>query len=156
MPALTGSAPMLMKKPGGATMKKPAQKKQPSGLDKFIAQRVRLCRRAKGITQDDLAKALGITFQQIQKYETGRNRISAGRLAEIASILQMPLETFYAGTDELRLVFARPGKSVTLRGQPDEDLCELIAAYIDAASATMRKKIMRLALAAAHADDTRD
>jgi transcriptional regulator with XRE-family HTH domain len=53
-------------------------------------------RLAKGLTQGELAKVIGVTFQQVQKYENGRNRVSAGRLARIAEALDVPLHTLFA------------------------------------------------------------
>jgi transcriptional regulator with XRE-family HTH domain len=62
-----------------------------------IAARVRAARRARGISQSDLGRILGVTFQQIQKYENGTNRFSAGALVTIARALDMPLSFFFEG-----------------------------------------------------------
>lgn len=70
--------------------------KSPSLVDKHVASRIRLCRLQKGISQEQLAEALGITFQQIQKYEKGANRISAGRLQEVSRALSTPITFFYS------------------------------------------------------------
>ena len=66
--------------------------------DLIIAENVRTARVARNISQSDLGKPLGITFQQIQKYEKGTNRISAGRLVAIADVLQVPVIDLLAGT----------------------------------------------------------
>ena len=66
--------------------------------DLIIAENVRTARIARQISQTDLGKPLGITFQQIQKYEKGTNRISAGRLVAIADVLQVPVTDLLAGT----------------------------------------------------------
>lgn len=67
-----------------------------SGFDKIIGRNIRIQRIAKGITQTDLGDAIGITFQQVQKYEKGANRIGGGRLCEIASFLDVPIGNFFA------------------------------------------------------------
>lgn len=71
-------------------------KRTPNSVDVHVGARVRGRRMAVGLTQDKLAKSLGITFQQIQKYEKGVNRIGAGRLQAIARILEKPVSFFYA------------------------------------------------------------
>lgn len=62
---------------------------------------MRLRRTALGVTQERLAQALGVTFQQVQKYEKGANRIGAGRLQEIARVLDAPPSFFYEGAPEI-------------------------------------------------------
>jgi len=69
-------------------------------FDRLIGQRLRKLRLAKGLTQDGLGKRIGISFQQIQKYENGSNRISASRLNEIASSLDVPV-TYFFSQDEM-------------------------------------------------------
>lgn len=74
--------------------------KSPSLIDKHVASRIRLRRLQLGMSQEGLAHALGLTFQQVQKYEKGTNRISAGRLQNIAHALSVPLHFFYEGVSE--------------------------------------------------------
>lgn len=74
-------------------------------LDRHIGLRLKMRRILCGLSQDDLAQKLGITFQQIQKYEKAMNRISASRLYEIAKILDINLEYFYEGYDEDAALF---------------------------------------------------
>lgn len=69
--------------------------KQATAVDTHIAKLVRMHRLRMGLSQAQLAEALGITFQQIQKYEKGANRICAGRLFEIAQLLQIPIEALF-------------------------------------------------------------
>jgi transcriptional regulator with XRE-family HTH domain len=71
-------------------------KRTPNSVDVHVGARVRSRRMAVGLTQDTLAKAVGITFQQIQKYEKGANRVGASRLQAIARILEMPVSYFFA------------------------------------------------------------
>jgi transcriptional regulator with XRE-family HTH domain len=66
-------------------------------IDKHLGRRLRAARQAQRLSQSELAIALGISFQQIQKYEKGMNRISAGRLYEIAELLRLPIPSFFEG-----------------------------------------------------------
>src|SRR5579871_3662815 len=72
-------------------------KKQANPVDVQVGNRVRLRRMLIGMSQERLGDLLGLTFQQVQKYEKGVNRIGAGRLFEIARILGVPIEFFYDG-----------------------------------------------------------
>ena len=72
--------------------------RQAGVLDIEIGQRIRQARLAKAVTQDGLAQLLGISFQQVQKYESGSNRVSASRLLNVANALEVPVTYFY---DEL-------------------------------------------------------
>jgi transcriptional regulator with XRE-family HTH domain len=67
--------------------------------DAEIAKRVRALRLQRGMSQTALGNALGVTFQQVQKYEKSRNRISAGRLQKIAEIFDVPVAFFYTGVE---------------------------------------------------------
>ena len=64
-------------------------------VDKLAGQKLRMRRKLLDLTQQDLADAVGVTFQQVQKYEKGANRIGAGRLFTIASILDVPVQFFF-------------------------------------------------------------
>ena len=69
----------------------------PNAIDRHVASRLRLRRRETGITQDMLADAVGVSFQQVQKYEEGTNRISAGALYQLAITLEVPVQYFFDG-----------------------------------------------------------
>ncbi|MGO4524964.1 helix-turn-helix domain-containing protein [Microvirga sp. 2MCAF35] len=71
--------------------------KAPSDVDKHVGSRVRARRLTVGISQEKLGEMLGLTFQQVQKYEKGTNRIGSGRLHQIATALQVPVSFFYDG-----------------------------------------------------------
>ena len=76
-------------------------KKKPNPIDIHVGSRIRLRRNMLGMSQEKLGESLGITFQQIQKYEKGTNRVGASRLQAIASILDVPVAFFFddvAGT----------------------------------------------------------
>jgi transcriptional regulator with XRE-family HTH domain len=72
-------------------------KKAPNPIDKHVGSRVRMRRMMLGMSQEKLGDALGLTFQQVQKYEKGTNRIGASRLQQISQILQVPVAFFFEG-----------------------------------------------------------
>jgi transcriptional regulator with XRE-family HTH domain len=72
-------------------------KKAPNPTDKHVGSRVRMRRMMLGMSQEKLGDALGLTFQQVQKYEKGTNRIGASRLQQIAHILQVSVSFFFEG-----------------------------------------------------------
>jgi transcriptional regulator with XRE-family HTH domain len=72
-----------------------ANKKQPNPIDVHVGSRVRLRRMMLSMSQEKLGESLGITFQQIQKYEKGTNRIGASRLQHIARVLSVPVSYFF-------------------------------------------------------------
>ncbi len=70
-------------------------KKRPNPIDTHVGTRIRLRRNMLGMSQEKLGESLGITFQQVQKYEKGTNRVGASRLQAIASILNVPVSFFF-------------------------------------------------------------
>ncbi|WP_428032302.1 helix-turn-helix domain-containing protein [Ancylobacter sp.] len=72
-------------------------KKSPNPVDKFVGSRVRMRRMMVGMSQEKLGESLGITFQQIQKYEKGTNRIGASRLQNISQVLGVSVSFFFDG-----------------------------------------------------------
>lgn len=71
--------------------------KTPHEVDKRVGARVRMARMMAGISQEKLGEKLDLTFQQVQKYEKGTNRVSASRLSDIAKIFDKPVEWFFEG-----------------------------------------------------------
>jgi len=69
--------------------------KRPSSIDIAVGRNVRIWRMAKGLSQAQLANRLGVTFQQVQKYEVGSNRIGTGRLVKLAAILRIPIAALF-------------------------------------------------------------
>lgn len=123
----------------------------PTSVDEHIGQRVQLRRTMMGLSQKELAKSCGITFQQIQKYETACNRISASRLFELSTALQTPVAFFFhglpgnlqsEGDDPLRIYrVAEPS--------PDDPLgknesLELINLYWKLPNDEQRKMVMKM------------
>jgi transcriptional regulator with XRE-family HTH domain len=76
-------------------------KKAPNPIDKHVGSRVRMRRMMLGMSQEKLGDALALTFQQVQKYEKGTNRIGASRLQQISQILQVPVAFFFEGAPHL-------------------------------------------------------
>jgi transcriptional regulator with XRE-family HTH domain len=72
-----------------------AKTKSPKPVDRYVGARIRIQRRAHGISQDKLAELIGVTVQQVRKYEWGTNRVSASRLQQIALALRVPPAFFF-------------------------------------------------------------
>jgi transcriptional regulator with XRE-family HTH domain len=129
-------------KPAGSSS---AKAKQPNPTDAYVGQRIRLQRMAVGMSQDRLGELLGLTFQQIQKYEKGTNRIGAGRLFEVAGILGVPVSFFYEGANVETGGFAKdqePPPVVEFLAS-DEGL-QLSLAFLRIKGAKIRKRILYL------------
>lgn len=69
--------------------------KQTTDVDRLVGIRITALRKARGLSQTALGNAVGVTFQQVQKYEKGQNRVGAGRLREIARLLEVPVSAFF-------------------------------------------------------------
>jgi transcriptional regulator with XRE-family HTH domain len=72
--------------------------KAPNPVDKHVGSRVRMRRIMLGMSQEKLGEALGLTFQQVQKYEKGTNRVGASRIQQISEILQVPVSFLFEGS----------------------------------------------------------
>lgn len=108
-----------------------AKPKQSTPVDQGIGSRIALLRTAHGLSQSQLAEALGISFQQVQKYEAGKNRVGAGRLQAIADRLGVPVATFFEETvqpnqdDTVDLLLTHDGAIDLLRAYatiPDDEM----------------------------------
>src|ERR1700682_4581470 len=86
------------------TPRRPGRRKsdRPDPIDVHVGSRVRLRRNMMGLSQEKLGEALSLTFQQVQKYERGANRIGASRLWELSRILDVTVQFFYDTTDPVR------------------------------------------------------
>lgn len=96
--------------------------KEPNRVDEHVGVRLRRLRRLTGYSQTKLAALLGLTFQQIQKYEKGVNRISASRLQHIANIFQVPVSHFFEGVPDV----CAPAADVAPEDPPPE-VADLLA-----------------------------
>jgi transcriptional regulator with XRE-family HTH domain len=126
--------------------------KSPNPVDRHVGSRVRMRRMLVGMSQEKLGEALGITFQQIQKYEKGTNRIGASRLHQIARVLSVPVEFFYEGAPQIEggsaggFAEAPPSGYVSDFLTTSEGL-ELIKAFIEIKDTKIRRKLVDLAKA---------
>ncbi len=102
-------------------------KKKPNPIDIHVGSRIRLRRTMLGMSQEKLGESLGITFQQIQKYECGANRISAARLWQLAEALQSPVSYFYDGLEEALERTEGPGNGGEMFSR--KETIDLIQAY---------------------------
>jgi len=89
-------------RPAGVTMPGPSTK-GPKPTDKHVGARIRMRRLMLGMTQTTLGDAVSLTFQQIQKYEKGTNRISASRMQQVAKVLDVPMSFFFEGAPEAQV-----------------------------------------------------
>ena len=108
-------------------------------VDVHVGKRIRHRRWMLGVTQQQLAERVGIKFQQIQKYETGMNRVSASRLWDIAEALEVPVSFFFEGLDE-----EQAGPAVQGDLMSDKEALELVRSYY-AIPENQRKRLFDLA-----------
>ncbi len=132
--------------------------KLPSEIDRIVGQRIRWRRRDLKITQERLAEMLGLTFQQVQKYEKGVNRVSAGRLFEIAGVMGVTVSYFFEGAEGLleptEASFAED-EDPTEAFQMTAEMLDLVAAFQKIENAALRKSILDTVRAAASAIEAR-
>ncbi len=130
-----------------------SENKTPSGIDRIVGQRLRWRRRELKLTQEQLGEKLGLTFQQVQKYEKGVNRISAGRLFEIAQALGITITYFYEGVDEM--LDSSPTLSLQEEEHPpalpviDGEAMELVKAFQQIDDKLLRRSLLETIRAAA-------
>jgi transcriptional regulator with XRE-family HTH domain len=124
-----------------------ASKKSPNPIDVHVGSRVRLRRMMLGMSQEKLGEALGITFQQIQKYEKGTNRVGASRLQHIATVLKVPVSFFFEdapGTPDEAAGFAEQPHSYVVDFLSSSEGLALNKAFVRIKDARVRRKIVDL------------
>ncbi len=126
----------------------------PDPIDLLVGLRLRTRRRARGLSQEALAERLGVSFQQVQKYERGANRVSASRLVRIAVTLDTPLAAFFEGVAELdTLSVERSPVHQALQDMLTEPDGEALAqAFLAIRSRAVRRKLTELACEIAAAE----
>jgi transcriptional regulator with XRE-family HTH domain len=127
---------------------------RPSPIDVHVGSRVRLRRTLLGMSQEKLGEALGLTFQQIQKYERGVNRIGASRLFDLARVLDVPIGFFFddmPGESSVPATSSRtrlPGMAEAQEGFEDDlhrrETLELVRAYYRITDPAVRKRVFEL------------
>jgi transcriptional regulator with XRE-family HTH domain len=122
-------------------------KKQANPIDVQVGNRVRIRRMLIGMSQERLGDLLGLTFQQVQKYEKGVNRIGAGRLFEVSRILNVPVDFFYEGL----ATALPPGANETEASAPpvmefvsSGEGLQLSLAFMKIKDAKVRKRVLDL------------
>lgn len=128
---------------------------QPNPIDVHVGNRIRLRRTLLGISQEKLASLLGLTFQQIQKYEKGANRVGASRLWDISKILETPISFFYedmnkdieqeqSSIEGKQLFLQEDGVEFTSDPMQREETLELVRAYYKIPNRNAAKQLFDL------------
>jgi transcriptional regulator with XRE-family HTH domain len=150
-PNLSSSAPIASNKP------KDDHEEGPDPVDIHVGERLRLRRNMIGMSQEQMGRALGLTFQQIQKYENAANRVAASRLHQMSRLLNVPIAWFFEELSNpalARLGFSE-NKQAALEGapattMPDAEILQrretldLIRAYYNITDLKQRRKILDL------------
>lgn len=134
----------------------------PNPVDIHVGSRVRLRRTLLGLSQEKLGEAVGLTFQQIQKYERGANRIGASRLFEFSRILDVPVSFFFDDMTD-RVKVGEGQAALALADQPQAPLepdpltrretLELVRAYYRIGDPQVRKRLFELAKSLGTSED---
>ena len=151
--------PEPIRKTTGSVSRRASRGRTPSGrpnpIDVHVGGRVRLRRTLLGMSQEKLGEALGLTFQQVQKYERGANRIGASRLFDLARVLDVPVSYFYEDMDE-DMAASSPRHMVRATEDPPEfsdnlmvqrETLELVRAYYRIRDPEVRRRVQELAKA---------
>ena len=132
-------------------------KKAPNPIDKHVGSRVRMRRMMLGMSQEKLGDALGLTFQQVQKYEKGTNRIGASRLQQISLILQVQVSFFFEGAPAppgMRVGFAEDASPEYVQATlSTSDGLALVKAFARIENAKLRRRVVDLVQEMAGGDE---
>jgi transcriptional regulator with XRE-family HTH domain len=124
------------------------RKKAPNPTDRHVGSRVRMRRIMLAMSQEKLGAALGLTFQQVQKYERGANRIGASRLQQMSHILQVPVEFFFEGAPDASAPHGSNGSALSMAQIndfiSDSDGLRMIGAFMRIDNAALRRRIVML------------
>ncbi len=124
----------------------------PDPVDVHVGQRLRVRRSLLGLSQEKLAESIGLTFQQIQKYERGMNRISAGRLYQFSKILDVPIAYFYDQLSSAAKVYSSASYGMADNDQEsfvagdlmqNKETLDLVRAYYTIENPEIRKDILK-------------
>ena len=129
-------------------MKQAIVRKAPNPIDKHVGSRVRMRRLILGMSQSKLADGLGLSFQQVQKYEKGTNRMGASRLQHVSHILQVPVLFFFEGAPQLpgqsKEVGKLPSPAYVSEFLPTRDGLALTKAFMRIKEPGLRRHILSL------------
>lgn len=130
-------------------------------VDKHVGKRLRVRRSLVGMSQEKLANALGITFQQVQKYERGSNRISASRLFKMSKVLEVPVDYFYDDMEGNKEIYGMSDNAQEAFGEnmkydvnllSQRETIDLVRSYYSIKDIKQRKDILKNIRAAAKAE----
>ncbi len=143
--------------------KRPGPRRRRGGgshpIDVHVGSRIRVRRTLLGLSQEKLGEMIGLTFQQVQKYERGSNRVGASRLFDLARVLEVPMAFFFEDADEKpvsksrRRGAAEDRTGYTATGTPitKRETLELVRAYYHIDDADVRRRVFDLVRAMGHA-----
>ena len=142
-----------------------AKSDKPNPIDVHVGARVRLRRTLLGMSQEKLGEAIGLTFQQVQKYERGANRVGASRLYDLSRVLDVPVSYFFeemaadvTSAAEARLggiAEAAPGPTYEADPMMRRETLELVRAYYRIGDPQIRRRLFDLTKAIANATERR-
>jgi transcriptional regulator with XRE-family HTH domain len=118
--------------------------KSPNPVDVHVGRRVKMRRMMLKLSQTDLGKKSGITFQQIQKYEKGANRVSASRLQEFAKMLDVPVSFFFEGLESNGAKLKNAPADLAQQLLATRDGIELTKAFISVDDKMLRRSIVNM------------
>jgi transcriptional regulator with XRE-family HTH domain len=119
-------------------------KKQTNPIDIQVGNRVRIRRMLIGMSQERLGDLLGLTFQQVQKYEKGVNRIGAGRLFEVSRILNVPVDFFYEGVNAMPAGAGEAESAPVMEFVSSGEGLQLSLAFMKIRDTKVRKRVLDL------------
>ena len=123
--------------------------KRPNPTDVYVGSRVRMRRKMLGLSQEKLGDKLGITFQQIQKYEKGTNRVGASRLQAMATAMEVPVSYFFPDTGQAQGGLQEEGAAFMMDFMSTSEGLELSRAFTRIRSPKVRRKVVELVRAMA-------
>ena len=126
-------------------------RERPDGTNRTISRNIRLHRLARGMTQTELGAALGITFQQVQKYESGRNRVSGSKLLRIAHILRVDVQTLLGGVNGAEVFASAEASPVDLIAEPQA--LKLVTIFASIEDEELRRAVVAVAARVAGIDE---
>jgi transcriptional regulator with XRE-family HTH domain len=131
--------------------RRPGRRKtdKPNPIDIHVGSRIRLRRNMLALSQEKLGEAIGLTFQQVQKYERGANRVGASRLHELSRVLDVPVSFFFDDLDPVRAPALQgfsesPGESFDSDPLRKRETLELVSAYYEIEDVVLRRRLFDL------------
>jgi transcriptional regulator with XRE-family HTH domain len=137
------------------------KKGRANSIDEHVGQRLRQRRSILGISQEKLAEMVGITFQQIQKYENGANRVSASRLFQLSTLLDVPVDFFFEDSTKLAVIGMSDNGQEAFESLPgdvmqEKETLELVRVYYSIKNPKVRKDFFKLLKSMAESNDSPD